>query len=65
MAVCSHGGWGAALITTDMRYEYSTMTGKRKALLIGINYVGSSSALRGCWNDVHNMAEFIQSMCDV
>lgn len=50
---------------TDMRYEYSTMTGKRKALLIGINYVGSSSALRGCWNDVHNMADFIQSMCDV
>jgi len=23
-----------------MHYEYSSMTGKRKALLIGINYVG-------------------------
>lgn len=43
-----------------MRYEYSNMTGKRKALLIGINYAGTSSALRGCWNDVHNMARFIQ-----
>lgn len=35
------------------------MTGKRKALLIGINYQGTSNALRGCWNDVHNMANFI------
>ena len=34
--------------------------GKRKALLIGINYVGSSSALNGCWNDAHNMSNFIQ-----
>ena len=42
-----------------MRYEYSSMNGKRKALLIGINYVGTSSALRGCWNDIDNMKNFI------
>ncbi|KDN46819.1 hypothetical protein K437DRAFT_256096 [Tilletiaria anomala UBC 951] len=42
-----------------MHYEYSAMNGKRKALLIGINYVGTSSALRGCWNDVDNMKQFI------
>ncbi|KAK0554767.1 Ca(2+)-dependent cysteine protease [Tilletia horrida] len=43
----------------DMRYEYSSMTGKRKALLIGINYVGSRAELRGCHNDVENMKNFI------
>jgi len=31
----------------------------RKALLIGINYVGTSSALRGCINDVLNIREFL------
>ena len=43
-----------------MRYEYSNMQGKRKALLIGINYVGTSAQLNGCWNDAHNMANFIR-----
>lgn len=33
----------------------------RKALLIGINYEGTSAALRGCINDVENMKAFIQS----
>lgn len=27
----------------------------KKALLIGINYIGSGSELRGCWNDIDNM----------
>lgn len=44
-----------------MQYEYSSMTGKRKALLIGINYVGSSAELKGCWNDVDNIKNFILS----
>ena len=35
------------------------MNGKRKALLIGINYTGTRAALRGCWNDVENMKQFI------
>ncbi|KAK0521001.1 Ca(2+)-dependent cysteine protease [Tilletia horrida] len=43
----------------NMKYEYSSMTGKRKALLIGINYVGTRAELRGCHNDVENMKNFI------
>lgn len=31
-----------------------TVSGTKKALLVGINYVGTSSELRGCINDVHN-----------
>lgn len=34
-------------------------TGKRKALLIGINYKGQSGELRGCINDVHNVQKFL------
>lgn len=33
--------------------------GKKKALFIGINYTGSSAALRGCWNDVKNVSAFV------
>lgn len=32
---------------------------RKKSLLIGINYVGSSHQLRGCHSDVDNMAEFL------
>ena len=32
---------------------------RRKSLLIGINYVGSQHSLRGCHQDVTNMAEFL------
>jgi len=32
---------------------------RRKSLLIGINYIGSSHALRGCHSDVRNVAEFL------
>lgn len=32
---------------------------RRKSLLIGINYVGSQHALRGCQQDVSNVAEFL------
>ncbi len=37
----------------------STCTGRKRALLIGINYVGSASQLRGCINDVKNIRQFI------
>ncbi|PWN54092.1 hypothetical protein IE53DRAFT_383344 [Violaceomyces palustris] len=47
------------IMGNNMRYEYSSMTGKRKALLIGINYKGQSGELRGCWNDVENMKRYI------
>ncbi|ORY06989.1 hypothetical protein K493DRAFT_332938 [Basidiobolus meristosporus CBS 931.73] len=37
----------------------SQCSGNRKALLIGINYIGTSAQLRGCINDVHNMKRFL------
>jgi metacaspase-1 len=38
-----------------------TMVGRRKALLIGINYVGSQNQLQGCEADVNNMVAFLVS----
>ncbi|BAO40688.1 metacaspase-1 [Kluyveromyces marxianus] len=43
----------------EVAYQYSQMTGRRKALLIGINYFGSQNQLRGCINDSHNMFNFL------
>ncbi|RPA99200.1 peptidase C14 [Choiromyces venosus 120613-1] len=40
-------------------YEFSNCTGKRKALLIGVNYFGQRGQLRGCINDVKNMSTFL------
>ncbi|OAA64656.1 Peptidase C14, caspase catalytic [Niveomyces insectorum RCEF 264] len=40
-------------------FQYSQCTGKRKALLIGINYYNQRGQLRGCINDVRNMAEYL------
>ncbi len=42
-------------------YQYSECTGKRKALLIGINYTGTKNELKGCINDVHNVSNFLQT----
>ncbi|CAK7240708.1 MAG: Ca(2+)-dependent cysteine protease [Sporothrix thermara] len=44
---------------SDYTFQYSNCTGKRKALLIGINYIGTDNALRGCINDVHNVSSFL------
>ncbi len=33
---------------TDMTYQLSNCSGRKKALLVGINYFGSSNELRGC-----------------
>ncbi|KAK1924591.1 peptidase C14, caspase domain-containing protein [Papiliotrema laurentii] len=41
-------------------FEYSSRSGKKKALLIGINYFGTKAQLAGCINDVHNIQRFIQ-----
>lgn len=41
-------------------YQYSQCTGRRKALLIGINYFGQKGELKGCINDVHNVKRFLQ-----
>ncbi|KJX93388.1 metacaspase like protein [Zymoseptoria brevis] len=40
-------------------FQYSACTGRRKALLIGINYFGQKGQLRGCINDVKNMSEYL------
>ncbi|KAF6840062.1 caspase domain-containing protein [Colletotrichum plurivorum] len=40
-------------------FQYSTCQGKRKALLIGINYFGQDGELRGCINDVKNVSTFL------
>lgn len=38
---------------------YSQCTGKKKALCIGINYVGQQAELRGCINDANNIKRFL------
>ncbi|KAF8628998.1 hypothetical protein AX17_005854 [Amanita inopinata Kibby_2008] len=37
----------------------SQCTGKRRALCIGINYMGQSHELKGCINDAHNVRKFL------
>lgn len=36
--------------------------GKKKALLIGINYLGTDNELSGCFNDVANIKDFISTL---
>jgi hypothetical protein len=40
-------------------FQYSNCTGRRKALLIGINYFGQQAELRGCINDVQNVSRYL------
>jgi hypothetical protein len=41
-------------------FQYSECTGKRRALLIGINYTRTGKGvLKGCVNDVDNLSEFL------
>ena len=35
------------------------VTGRRRALFIGINYYGQRGELKGCINDVHNIKNFL------
>lgn len=44
---------------SDYTFQFSQCTGKRKALLIGINYFGSANELKGCINDVRNVSSFL------
>ncbi|KAL4931084.1 caspase family protein [Aspergillus undulatus] len=44
---------------SNYRFQYSLCTGKRKALLIGINYFGQPNQLQGCINDVTNVSTFL------
>ena len=41
--------------TQTFQNNYGPRTTRRKSLLIGINYEGQKSALRGCRQDVRNM----------
>ncbi|KAK3111791.1 Ca(2+)-dependent cysteine protease [Teratosphaeriaceae sp. CCFEE 6253] len=41
------------------QFQYSACTGRRKALLIGINYFSQRGQLRGCINDVKNMSTYL------
>ncbi|KAF8338331.1 peptidase C14, caspase domain-containing protein, partial [Amanita rubescens] len=40
-------------------YRYSQCNGKKKALCIGINYIGQENQLGGCINDALNMRNFL------
>ncbi|MCJ1311433.1 Ca(2+)-dependent cysteine protease [Agyrium rufum] len=40
-------------------FQYSLCNGRRKALLIGINYFGQRGQLRGCINDARNMSTYL------
>ncbi|VUC20708.1 unnamed protein product [Clonostachys rosea] len=51
-----HFGQGAP---SGYDFRYSNCTGRRKALLIGINYFGQRGQLRGCINDVRNMTAYL------
>ncbi|KAJ6783998.1 hypothetical protein PWT90_06909 [Aphanocladium album] len=51
-----HFGSGAP---QSYSFKYSQCTGRRKALLIGINYFGQRGQLRGCINDVRNMTQYL------
>ncbi|KAJ5886991.1 uncharacterized protein N7473_009665 [Penicillium subrubescens] len=44
---------------SSYQFQYSACTGRRKALLIGINYFGQANKLNGCINDVTNMSIFL------
>ncbi|KAJ7707666.1 peptidase C14, caspase domain-containing protein [Mycena rosella] len=40
-------------------FQYSQCSGKKKALCIGINYVGQDAELHGCVNDAGNIKKFL------
>ncbi|KAF8322749.1 hypothetical protein DL93DRAFT_2071715 [Clavulina sp. PMI_390] len=40
-------------------FQYSMCNGRKKALCIGVNYIGTSSELRGCINDARNVCAFL------
>ncbi|ODV61093.1 uncharacterized protein ASCRUDRAFT_80852 [Ascoidea rubescens DSM 1968] len=46
-------------LSRDYKYKYSNCEGKRKALLIGINYYNTKFKLNGCINDVKNLQNFL------
>jgi len=47
-------------IETKFDLTPDNFSGRKRAVLIGINYVGQSGELRGCHNDVLNMVDYIK-----
>lgn len=43
----------------NYNYSYSLCSGRKKALLVGINYFGTKNELRGPINDVNNVEKFL------
>ncbi|GAA5810459.1 hypothetical protein MFLAVUS_003880 [Mucor flavus] len=43
-------------------FQLSNCQGRKRALLIGINYFGTSAELKGCINDVENIKQFLVTM---
>ncbi|KAI9505652.1 caspase domain-containing protein [Coemansia spiralis] len=61
----THGDIPTYNIPQELQQEASKVTlsncrGRKRALLIGINYYGTKHMLKGCINDVHNMEKFIK-----
>ncbi|KAI9486285.1 MAG: caspase domain-containing protein [Benjaminiella poitrasii] len=44
------------------KFKLSNCKGRKRALLIGINYFNTSAQLNGCINDVRNIKEFLISL---
>jgi len=50
-------------VNTKFDLVPNTATGTKRAVMIGINYVGDSPGeLSGCWNDVKNMKKYIMDV---
>ncbi|KDR79563.1 hypothetical protein GALMADRAFT_243660 [Galerina marginata CBS 339.88] len=47
------------LIPLHPKFCWSNCTGRKKAVCIGINYVGQKDELKGCANDARNMRQFL------
>mmetsp|Transcript_41764 Transcript_41764/g.87649 ORF Transcript_41764/g.87649 Transcript_41764/m.87649 type:complete len:346 (+) Transcript_41764:294-1331(+) len=60
-AVGDHLSSKAPQSTESATERMGKVTGKRRALFIGINYFGQKGELRGCINDVHNIKGFLTS----
>ncbi|KAI9495508.1 peptidase C14, caspase domain-containing protein [Zychaea mexicana] len=43
-------------------FQLSNCQGRKRALLIGINYFRSPNELKGCINDVHNLKDFLMKL---
>ncbi len=53
---------GSVNVHTPFQFVPEEASGTRRALMIGINYIGTESQLSGCHDDVFNMKEYIQDV---